>query len=480
MTVSRARRVPVSENSLPLGAAELPGSGHGVNLAAAGYREDEYLVTGTATAWTYDAEARRVIQESDVPYTTRVLIRRPVAPERFNGVVQVEPLHHECDNAFTWLALHPWILRTGAAWVGVTQEPRVAESMRSEFDPARYGAMSIPASSLRYDIVADVATALRTRTGGLWDQGPDIARAYLSGWSITGSFCRVFLEEGFHERRRLPDGGPVFDGYVVGISSGAFGRAGYPALSGDPDQPPPDDPRRTISGHDVPVIELLSEFESETHGPVLRPDSDDDHDRYRLYQVAGTSHHVGPAQVLCGQEQYRRRGLPTSARQIVELPSDARMDFVARAVFSLLDKWVAEGTAPPRADRFAFAEGSSPGPSGSMPLARDEYGNVIGGVRTPWVDTAVARYSPHSTPVPEGCRHPPWLPPMDPAAVAWLVGHMTSLPRDVLARRYPSSEEYLTRYGESCREVVVRGFLLWEEVEPLMVAAHHRIPGYPG
>lgn len=467
---------PIIADGLPLGVARLPGTGYGVDLAAAGYREDEYLVSGRAPAWSYDG-AGQAVASDEHPYTTRVLLRRPVDAARFNGVVQVEPLHPEYDTALTWRALHPWIMRTGAAWLGVTQEPRMAESMRADFDPQRYAALSIPDPSLRYDIVADVAAALRD--GRLWPA--DIARAYLSGWSMTGSFCRVFLGEGFHERRRLPGGGPLFDGYVVAISSGGADRAGYPGF-GDT-TPAPDDPRRTVGGRDVPVIELLSEVESETHGPVLRPDSDDPHDRYRLYQVAGTSHDsTGPHHVLTNQEQYRRRGLPVPRLRIGETPSDARMDLVARAVYELLDRWVRDGVAPPRAQRFGYAErptdeaasriaGAMPE---SVPLARDEHGNVLGGIRTPWLATPVARYHPHSTPVPEGCRASPWMPMIDPAAMAWMAGHTSPLPREVLQRCYPRAADYLMQYASSCQALVDEGFLLWPEVEALTIAAAHR------
>ncbi|MFD2415144.1 alpha/beta hydrolase domain-containing protein [Amycolatopsis pigmentata] len=473
MTVLQAHRLETSAHSLPLGVARLPGTAFGVDLEAAGYREDEYLVSGNANAWTYD-EHGQAVPDADVPYTTRILVRRPVDEARFDGVVQAEPLHPEYDTAISWRVLHPWIMRTGAAWVGITQEPRIAESLRAEFDPARYGRLSIPAPSLRYDIVADVVTALRTRAFGLWD-GPEITRAYLSGWSMTGSFCRVFLGEGFHERRRLPGGEPIFDGYVIAISSGGAARAGYPGLSNGPDQPTMRDPRRIVGSHGVPVIELLSEVESETHGPVLRADSDDPADRYRLYQVAGTSHDsTGPHHVDTNQEQYRRRGLPVPSRRILETPSDARMDFVARAVFSLLDRWVADGQAPPHAERFTFEEEPCGEIGDAVPLARDEHGNVLGGIRTPWVETPVARYHPHSTPVPGECRPSPWMPMAEPEAMTWLAGHMTTFSADLLIARYPTAETYLTRYRENCLAMVGAGFLRWEEVEPLLVAAGHR------
>lgn len=459
------------EVSRPLGVSFLPGSGKGVDLAAAGYVEHEYLLRGTATEWTYGPGHRLDAASTDVPYTTRVLVRYPADNSAFNGVLQVEPLHPEYDTAPTWRALHPWIMRTGAAWMGITQDPRLADSMRTEFDPERYGELSIPAGSMRYDIVADAVAAARLDGAGIVGNGRPVRRAYLSGWSMTGSFVRVFLGEGFHERRRLLGGAPLFDGYVIGISSGGAQQAGYPGmLDGSPI--PMDDPRRRISGHGVPVIELLSETESETHGPVLRPDSDDPGDRYRLYQVAGTSHDAtGPRLALTNIEQYRRLGLPASTTQIVETPSDARMDLVARAVFALLDRWVDEEVVPPRADRFTFTGDVLPDHPDVRPLLRDEFGNVHGGIRTPWVRAPLSRYTPHSTPVPEGCRPSPWSPVADPAVMAWMRGHLDPLPGDVLAARYGSAEHYLATFAECCAEQIAEGFLCREDREVLITSA---------
>lgn len=477
MSVRSATCLPCDGASVPLGTALLPGTGVGVDIAAAGYREDEFLVRGAATQWTYDADRRAAELRTGVEYTTRVLVRTPVDAGRFNGVVQAEPLHPEYDTAPSWRVLHPWIMRTGAAWLGVTHEPRMAESMRADFDPSRYAALSIPAPSLRFDIVADVIEAVRERLRPLWrDDLRPAERAYLSGWSMTGSFCRVYLGEGFHERRRRPRGAPLVDGYVIAISSGGATRAGYPGIDGDATPVPPGDPRRTVAGRDVPVIELLSELESETHLLVSRPDGDQPGDRYRLYQVAGTSHNTtGRPGTLTNREQYRRRGATVGRDQIVEPRSRARMDLIARAVFASLDRWVRDGTAPPRADRFAFDPDAPPGPHDSRPLRRDRFGNAVGGIRTPWVEVPVARYRPHSTPVPEGCRPSPWMPMTDPHAIAWMIGNAVPLEAADLAALYSSPEDYLTRYAASCAALCRQGFLLWEDMETLMAEAQRNV-----
>jgi hypothetical protein len=404
-----------------------------------------------------------------------VLVR---APDASGGALIVEPLHREYDSAPTWRTAGDWIVGTRAVWVGITQDPYAANSMRSEFDPHRYGEVSIPVHGLGFDIVGQVVGALRT--GALADviRSETARRALLSGWSMTGSFCRAFLGDGFHARHRLPDGAPVFDGYLVGISSGAAGRAGYPALSDLAAPLALDDPRRTIGGHDVPVIEFLSEYESETHGPCLRPDADAADDRYRLYQVAGTSHAgFGGWSGATNRAQYRRRGLPVPAREINEQPSDARGEVVARAVFALLDRWASTGEAPPRAARFELTDRppERPNPTGeARALRRDRFGNALGGIRTPWVDVPVASYAPHSTPKPGSCQPAPGAPTGDAEHVASLLGNMEWLPEATLRDLYGSRRDYLARYAESCRRLLTEGFLLEPDLDLLLDQAQRR------
>jgi hypothetical protein len=477
MTANSAIRLLGPAASVPLGTSYLAGEGIGVDLAPLGYVEEEFLVRGTATEWTYDSTGAASPRTADVPYCTRVLLRRPADPARFSGVIQVEPLHPDLDSALTWRGLYPWITRTGGAWVGITQDSRMAGLLRDSFDPARYQDISIPLAGLGYDIVGGVAQAMRAGTidiaSGLADRG----RVYLSGWSITGSFCRVFLGDGFDQRYRLSGRRPVFDGYVVAISSGGAGSSGYPPISSGTGPPGPADPRRTIGRHDVPVIEFLSEFESETHASHLRPDSDAPADRYRLYQVAGTSHiNHDNAGALTNAAQCRARGLPTDTLAINETRSDARQDFVARAVFALLDRWVAEGQPPPRVAPFQFAPDDDPlnrTPAGARALLRDGLGNVLAGIRTPWVEAPVGRYGVHSTPAPEATSSPSF-PQFTPAQRAALVGYLELFDPGQLHTLYGTRETYLARYRASCTRLVGEGLLLEPEAHALLQRASGR------
>lgn len=453
------------ETSVPLGASFLSSGQFGVDLTEAGYVEEEYLVKGTAEVWTWD-DSLEAIPTNERPYVTRVMVRRPLELSSFSGTVELEPHHPDYDRAMTWGALAPWILRSAHAHVGVTTDPLAAEEL-AKWDPKRYGELSIADPTMAFDILAQVAGAIRSGQIGI--QGANM-RIIGSGWSRTGTFWRTYIGEGFLERYS-PMGRGAIDGCIICISSGGAQRSGYTSLR-EGAVLAAGDPRRKIGPHGIPIIELLSECESETHWSVLRDDSDLPRDPYRLYQVAGTSHiATGVRTLVNNKRQFVSRGWPDLPVEIVETRSDSRMDFVARAVFEAMDAWISKATPPPTSDRFSYLPEESPAPRGAMaqsrPLVRDTDGNAIGGVRTPWVDVPSASYFPHSTPAHGRCQPTPHAPYRDPALLADLIGHKVPFTTEELIRRYGSSSSYLERYNSRARELVAEGWLLSEEAEEL-------------
>ena len=75
----------------------------------------EHSVLGGDGKWS----VRRLAPE---PYKTRILVRRPLDPRRFNGTIVVEWLQSQggYDKDVFWIWAHEEILREGYAWVGVT------------------------------------------------------------------------------------------------------------------------------------------------------------------------------------------------------------------------------------------------------------------------------------------------------------------------------------------------------------------------
>ncbi|HMI92947.1 MAG TPA: alpha/beta hydrolase domain-containing protein [Polyangiales bacterium] len=408
-------------------------------LEAAGYLEREYVIRGAADLYAYDAGGNAVLQRSALPFVTRAIVREPEDPARASGVTVIEALHPAGDMASAWVRTGRTILREGMRFVGVTQDVAGLSALKLQ-DPVRYAELDIPEHGLGFDIVAQVASWLRS--SGPWR----VSHLFMTGASYTGTFQRVFLGDGFHERARRPDGGPAIDGYLIQISSGAFQLGGYTPLSRGSQPPPAGDRRRTIQPRDVPVIELLSEGEVETHSAARRDDSDSADDRYRLYEVPGAAHmtsfDAGPM------------SLP-----VIEAPSDFPMDMLVGGALVNLRGWVVDGVPPPRADRLVILPERAGGPCGrrpeARPLRRDEHGNAVGGLRSPWVDVPIATYYPHSTPrsvhgAPEGGA-PVRL---EPADVADLMGCMSAFPPEKLRALYGTPEHYRERFEAALQPLV--------------------------
>ncbi|GIL41592.1 alpha/beta hydrolase domain-containing protein [Roseiterribacter gracilis] len=433
--------IPVTATSTIYGAAHVPGAAQSIDLDAAGYVEEEYFLTGTANLYGYKPDLTHETLRSAVPYTTRIVLRRPRDPAKFSGNVQLESAHPMEGNAASWAAAAPYMLRHGDAYVlllagadaltrGTSGDPMRRQALQLQpgadgaiapvaahdllrwFDPVRYAPINWPDDDgVRWDVIVQVGQLLRSDV----PQNPlhrfRVRHIYMSGWSFTGSLIRTFINEGFHDRARLANGAPVFDGYLIGVSAGPY-IAGYVPLNSQTPMLPPDSPRRVLRAIDVPVIELLSENEAPTNvGPTL-PEPDSVRGGHRLYEVPGQTHAEGRA--LGGragstmQAQLAARGYPLrppgEEARCKAPPSDVPIGHLAIAAFDNLDRWVRTGTAPPKAARMAID------PQTQLPL-RDAVGNARGGVRTVHVEVPLARYDVKGDGSPD-CINPrtPFLP----------------------------------------------------------------------
>jgi hypothetical protein len=220
-------------------------------------------------------------------------------------------------------------------------------------------------------------------------------------------------------------------------------RGGYTPLSKGTSPPPAGDRRRSAQPGEVPVIELLSEGEAETHLASRRADSDSASDRYRLYEVPGachmTSFEAGPL-----------------ALPIVEQPSDFPMDAFAGGALVNLRRWVKDGEPPPRAARLVHLSEPSAGPRGmrdeALALERDTFGNAVGGVRSPYVDVPVASYYPHST--PRDVAKAPTSRGLSVADVADLMGHMKLFPAEKLRELYGTKARYRAAFNAGVQRLL--------------------------
>src|SRR3954470_21591406 len=141
-------------------------------LAPYGYTEQEYLASGTAEG---DAPGYPQSQSyGALPFTTRIIVRRPVDARRSNGTVVLEWMNVSLqqDTDVDWLEGYREILHDGFTYVAVSVQPTGVPLAAQ--DPVRYGQVRIPPYAPNADtagprygesLFAQIAHALKAPAG---------------------------------------------------------------------------------------------------------------------------------------------------------------------------------------------------------------------------------------------------------------------------------------------------------------------------
>src|SRR5271166_5417194 len=158
-----------------------PLTGLNQNMPVYGYEEQEFFVSGTAHAFrstSTPANGRWTITPTtSASYETRILVRRPSNPSKFNGTVVVEWLNvSEGESAPDWDFLNPMLMRDGYAYVGVSAQKLGVDGGSALLgtpgssapntglvgdEPARYGSLHHPGDQYALDMYAQIGQALR-------------------------------------------------------------------------------------------------------------------------------------------------------------------------------------------------------------------------------------------------------------------------------------------------------------------------------
>jgi hypothetical protein len=418
----------------------------GPALDAAGYVEEEYTASGTATSYTAPAglptDGTFAFEPADTAdYETRLVVRRPADASAFNGTVVVEWLNVSggVDASAEYTYLQDELLRDGYAWVGVSAQrigieggpiaveaPGAAEAGAGKglraIDPDRYGDLHHPGDAYMYDIYTQVARSL-LGTESTDPMGGLPVQQLLATGESQSAFALTTYYDGVQPLTHL------FDGFLIHSRGGApapiEAPAGYidiaSAVSGKPTQ--------LRTDLDAPVI--VVQTESDVLGvlgyyPARQPDSAD----VRLWEVAGTAH--ADAFQVGDRENLLDCATPINRGQQV---------FVLRAAVSALRTWVADGTAPPEAAPLAVDSST-----GTPTYVVDDVGNVEGGVRTPAVDAPVDVLS--------------GLAQGTPSVLCLLLGSTLPIPADQLQAKYGSADAYVQQYTAATDAQIAAGFLL--------------------
>ena len=423
---------PPTEASLPTSVTPPP-AGDGVprgaaavDLAAFGYVEEEFLVTGQANVYQYDSAGAVVVQTPDMDYTTRILVRRPVAPDDFSGTVQVETSHPQYGIDFVWTRTTDAVLANGDAVVSIATrrgETSAIEAMK-RFDPVRYGPLHFTEDGLNWDVIGQVGRLLRSQIPANPLSGYEVERLYAQGWSGGGALVLLYISDGFHGRVRMPDGGPIFDGYLVGEPSG------YPRINSTTPALPTSDPRQAVRPVDVPTISLHTRPQESYR---RRLDGDQANDRYRVYEVAGSAHNNIRLPQFYDQSEDVFGG-SGCVHEVSRFP----MHHFFKSTLARLDAWAARGVTPPPSQRLALDADGTP--------MLDAHGNLVGGVRSSYLDVPTARYFANaSAPGGNACR---------------LDGAQARFSPEERASLYGDHGSYVSRVDRRVHELEREGWLL--------------------
>jgi hypothetical protein len=474
-------KVLATPNSNPFGTATVEGTEQCRLLSEYGYVEEEYFVSGTANVYgpvssqPIALEPLSVVVRPDIPYKTRALVIRPREASRFSGIVHAIPFH----NLIAQASVEQNFLRHGDAWVGVEvcsgtrfgpeEIPSGGVANLHRFDPGRYGDLTVsggepgdwaqltpgalgkafetinfgkesPAMEVftqelyrSYgqgpDIFFDVARGLRSREDSVLP-GFEVRRIYTSGSSGASLVLRPLIEY-HHDRNMLAHGGPPVNGYLIMVGNVPTNRPSEAVLA-----------------------ILQSEAEAKRQVSVsaeLPQDSDDP--RFRYYEIPGTGHSISaipPTASDRGLTEVLPPGIQGLNQRDMSQEYEPYDKFNAPIIWALWDamyRWVDEGVAMPHVEPITRDPDAPDG------IARDQHGNALGGLRTPWVDVPDATYVAR---ISEG----------NP-----LRAGMKRFTDEQMKTLYGSREEYERRVRAKLEDMTRERWLLPEDAELMFASA---------
>lgn len=424
----------------------------GDDLAAHGYVEDEYFVSGVAQCYApvgdLNPDGRWCVKrDTTAPYKTRVIVHRPKDPAKFNGV-----LICEWTNVSAFIdvsnAVNESFHRSGFAYAAISAQKMGVEGLDSapetglrRWDPERYGTLQIPGDGYSYDIFTQVARALASSKPGHDDIDPmpglKVEHVVATGESQSAARLTSYINA-IHSVEEF------FSAFIPCVLVGGGSELYNPEII--PGESKDDYNKRffarivpcTIRDDlRVPILVMLSETEARSFRIPPQPDSD----RLRVWEVAGAVH--GSA---C-DVGYRS---DTSARDGITDPfgkSTQRMvrfmPTMAAAALTMV-QW-AEGGAPLERHSRLLRRGDD-----SRTIETDANGNALGGVRLPEITVPTATF--------ETIRSPAF-------------GVRTAFSADKIRSMYPTDGVYIDVVRAAVAESLTRRLILPDRADEYLAEA---------
>jgi len=330
-----------------------------IDLAAAGYVEQEFFISGTATRYATSGTGTATVTSTGHPYATRLVVRRPASAKAFNGVVIAEwyNVSNQWDQEVDWFQSREHFLREGYAWVGISAQRAGIHSATGlkAWSPDRYGGLDVTAGgtilddSLSYDIFSQAVKAVRDPAGV-----DPLGRLPKPKYVIATGHSQSAGRLANYYNGVQPLSG-ILDAVVLHGGGGVL-RTDLPTKV-----------FRINSEGDIASGILSAAARAQADSPVLRS-----------WEVAGASH--GDWKLITDYGPLRKRDIGTypggypGEPQTCTLASLSRVPqhMVQNAVYDHTVAWISRGTPPPTAPKIEMAGAA---------IARDELGLALGGIR---------------------------------------------------------------------------------------------------
>lgn len=465
--------LPVTEDSHPFGGAKWQVKP--MDLDSYGYTEEEYLIQGDAKIYSWpEGQHAASVERVGAKYGDRFLVRKPADPAKFSGTVIVEMYNwaRGYDRAIAlWGNCHQQIMREGDAWVGVSIRAAVIDNLK-KFDPVRYAGLSYESpvepehrldrpqsntfhddytdpnreNGLTWDYFSQVALSLRDQAGGAPMAGYDV-KAIIGTGATAGDLATYVAAIDPVSCR--PDGGNIYDGYLI-FMTGAPGNVNqYEEKLHHMDE-------RCKFYCKVPLMRAYTCRDMLGGGMhpdwaymQRRNDSDEPGRYYRSYEIAGTglmlkyTYFTEPS-----HEDVEKMGLQICNGRTGQAWSEEDLktfEFPTRyaldAMLVNLKKWILEGVNPPCTQPYETVD-TYP----ATDLKLDEYGNVLGGLRLPYLEVPAYHFRLDATAYP--------------------------LEREIVDKLYSGKSDYVEKVARSARSCVERRLLTQADADTVVEEAN--------
>ncbi len=461
----------------------VPGAPY-INLNEVGYTEREFTMSGGATIykqsglWSSNGKWGVSASQTNVPYTTRLLVHYPTNPAKFNGTVVFEWLNDTTggDQDPVWAQLYNELISKGYAYVGVTaQRPGMKDL--ATWDPQRYGTLGDSNDGESYEIFTQAAEAVKadsaTLLGGLTPKEligtGDSQSAFRIDTYVNAIQPLKHAFNGFLGVGRAVTAAPIGEGLVA--------ASPFPAL--------------IRTDNTAPFIQLNTQGDIEELDAAAARQPDNNY--LRTWEVAGAAH-IDAHEAAYETETIAHEEPNVAAPSCVfgtpiegtgtpldghNQPDNMPLFEVEDAAMAALQNWVTTGVQPAHGTKIS----TIPVLFGAYDLVnKNKYGVGEGGIRMPEAQVPAEDYSAiNFANVREEGLSPASIfgelesvfttletggisnEALRDEGLCLLSGYFTDFSQSQLKSLYPTTADYASKFTSSVNAEVAAGFMTAED-----------------